>query len=72
MKKLRYEKLQEKKKKLENKLIPIFERFTQVTGLVINGIEIVPDVDVMIDERFNDPKAKEVKITYSLKINAGV
>ncbi len=72
MKKLKYSKLLEQKEKLEEKLIPILEQFSRSSGLIITGIETVPDIQEVYDDSFSEPTISGFKIKYNVKIKTGV
>ena len=65
-KKIKYLTLIEKKNKLLSQIAPLLERFTASTGMIVTKIEAEPKEEVVRDERFEEPKVKEIKITYNL------
>ena len=54
----------EKKSQLEKKLIPILEKFTNSTGLVITNIKCIPNAETIYSEELQ--KQTGIKTIYSL------
>ncbi|MGD2071958.1 MAG: hypothetical protein PVG65_00505 [Candidatus Thorarchaeota archaeon] len=69
-KKIKHLQLIEKKNKLLKKIVPLLEKFTDSTGLIVTQINAEPRDDVIFNEELDKPTG--IRIAYTVTMETKV